>query len=179
MSSQQKLYDSLLARLRDAQAMQQQVSPYEQALGQQFQANHNYLYGNDLKNLPTGYNVNLLPVADERRMAQYGGGQPGSVAAGANPAGAIATQGNIANDQVARNWGGAYQNKFNQIGQTTGGMQNALQNAYTNRNFEAVQNGAQGLYNISNRPKGFNWLSLLPGLAGAAVQGAQFFSHDS
>lgn len=176
MSTRQKEYDNFLNLLSQAQQQQQQVSPYETALGQQYQANHNYLYGGDLKNLPTGYNVNLLPVADEQRMGQYGTGQAGTVAAGANPYGAINTQNDINNDQVTRNYGTAYGNMANQIGQTSNGMVGALNNLQMNRNQEAVQNGVQGLYNIGNRPKGFNWLSLIPGFANAGVSAAEMFA---
>lgn len=176
MSQRQRQYDQFLQLLSQAQAQQQTPSPYEAALGQQYQANHNYLYGGDLKNLPTGYNVNLLPAADERRMGQYGTGQAGTVAAGANPYGAINTQNSINNDRVTRNYGMAYSNMANQIGQTSNGMVGALNNLNMNRNQEAVQNGVQGLYNIGNRPKGFNWLSLIPGLASSGLGAAEMFA---
>lgn len=138
-----------------------QPSPYENELAQERSQLKGWLNAKDYRNLPTGVNVDLLPLSDYQRMSKMLRGTGDTIARGANNSALAGQQRQLSDDQLLRDWGAAYESKVGGLMDRQAGLTDTLQNLYSNRMNTGIQGSQAQLTNILNRPKGFNWGSLL------------------
>lgn len=136
-------------------------SQYENELAQDRSRIRGFLDSKDYRNLPTGVNVPLLPLAEYQRMRKMTRGAGDTVAGGANPNAALTQQRELGDNEFVRDWGNAYEQQVGNLMGQQGDMTNTLQQLYSNRMNTGIQGSQAQLTNILNRPKGFNWGSLL------------------
>lgn len=136
-------------------------SPYENELAQERSQLKNWLNAKDYRNLPTGVNVDLLPLSDYQRMHKMLRGTGDTIAQGANNSQLAQQQRQLSDDQLLRDWGAAYESKVGGLMDRQAGLTDSLQQLYSNRMNTGIQGSQAQLTNILNRPKGFNWGGLL------------------
>lgn len=160
-----KKYDQYMNALIAAINKAQQPSEYEMALQKDWQQTRDWLNKKDYRNLPTGINVDLLPLADYQRMQSYG---RNPIDTGAANQMGMANARELSNNQLARDWGRAYEEKVGGLMDRNNALVSGLQGIHTNRMNVGIT-GAQGILNAYNqRPKGFNWADVLGSSIGAA-----------
>lgn len=165
-----KQYDQYMRTIQSWIDRMTQPSPYEGQINSELGSITNFLNSKDYRNLPTGVNVDLLPLAEHRRMQSMMRGTGDNVAKGALNADAVRNQRELDDNQLARDWGGAYEQKVGDLMNRKDNLLNALQGFHTNRMSAGVQGSQMQLQNFLNRPKGFNWGSIL-GMAAQAAPG--------
>ena len=169
MGKKQRQYDALMAQYQALINQMRQPSPYESQINSELGSITNFLNSKDYRNLPTGVNIDLLGLSDQKRMQDMlrGSGPTGTAAKGAL-APALQQQADLDNNQLARDWGGAYEQKVGELMDRKDNLLGSLQGIYSNRMGAALQGQQNQLTNFLNRPKGFNWGSLVSGLISAA-----------
>ena len=167
----QKKYDDMMNQLQGWITRASTPSPYETELAADRSRIRGFLDSKDYRNLPTGVNVDLLPLADYQRMSKMQNGSGDNVAKGALTADAMANRKELSNNQLVRDWGGAYEQKVSGLMDQQAGMGDALQNQYTNRMSMGMQGTQNQLQNIINRPKSTNWFQQIMGMVGPALPG--------
>lgn len=173
MGKKQKQYDKMMATLQSWIDKASQPSQYELDMSADYNNARNWLNAKDYRNLPTGVNVDLLPLADYQRMQKFGqAGAAGTVAKGADGSQALQMQRDVANDELTRDWGQAYEQKVGGIMDRVSGLANNLQSLYSNRMGQAIQGNQAQIGNFLNRPQGFSWGSFLGNLGMNALPAA-------
>ena len=168
---QQKQYDAMMASLQGWITKASTPSPYETELAADRTRIRGFLDSKDYRNLPTGTNINMLPLADYQRMSQMQNGAGDNVAKGALTQDAVNNQRELSNNQLVRDWGGAYEQKVGGLMDQQAGMGDALQGQYNNRMNAGLQGSQMQLQNILNRPKSTNWFQQIMSAVGPALPG--------
>lgn len=148
-----------------------QPSPYETMLSGELNSINTFLDSKDYRNLPKGVNIDMLPLADYRRQMSYMSprGQ-GTTAAGADTTRADSNLQSLANEQLTRDWGRAYEEKVAGLQDRKYGLIDSLQGNHTNRMNAGIMGTQAQMQALLNRPRGFNWMGLL-GMGAQALPG--------
>ena len=144
------------------------ASPYENELEQERSRIRGFLDSKDYRNLPTGVNIDLLPLAEKRRMQEMVRGRGDNTAKGSFNRDIANRQRSVDDDVLTRDWGQAYENKVGSLQDRAYGLTDTLQGLYSNRMQAGIQGSQAQLQNILNRPKGFDWGALLRAGIGAS-----------
>lgn len=163
MGKKQRQYDALMRQYQALIDQMRQPSPYEGQINSELGSITNFLNSKDYRNLPTGVNIDLLGLSDQKRMQDMLRGTPNGTAAKGVMAPIAQQQAELDNNQLARDWGGAYEQKIGELSDRKDNLLGALQGMYSNRMGAALQGQQNQLTNFLNRPKGFNWSSLISG----------------
>lgn len=161
MGKKQRQFDQLFAQMQAQLARSLQPTQYENDINAQQGRLHDWLVNGNIRN-PQDVNsfVNLTPLAQYAQEQQYSAGPHDAAAGVYNPQMQAADRIRM-NDDINRKWGGMFeQNKANILGNQQG-LENAGQNLYMDRMNRGVQGTSNLLGTLNQRPKGFNWLSLV------------------
>lgn len=167
----------MMALLRSQIDKSQQQSPIEQALMGEYNSISKFLDSKDYRNLPTGVNIDMLSQSDTNRMRQMMMGRDTSGQSAKGGMGQIAhTQRNLLNDQAARDWSGAYEEKIGGLMDRKANLGGFLQGQHANRMGQGVSGYSNMVGLLSQRPQvkgGSFWgdllKNLIPGGASAAL----------
>lgn len=172
---QQQMFDRMFGLLEKQIAASQQRSPYEEAWLNQFNKTQQFLDSKDYRNLPTGVNIDLLGQSENNRMRQMMMGRNDGQAAQGTMGRIGQTQKMLLNDQAARDWSGAYEQKVGDLMNRQLGISQAGQSAHSNRIGQGLSGYSSALGLIGQRPEvkgGFLsdlFKGLIPGAANAAL----------
>jgi len=164
-----KQYDAMMRQFDALLAQIKQPSPYESEFNTRRGQIRSFLDSKDYRNLPTGVNVDLLPLADYQRMRSMVRGTGDTKAKGASNSNLLAQQRQLDDDQFVRDWGGAYEQKVGELKNEEMGLLGSLQDMYSNRMGAAMQGQQAQMQNLLNRPKGNNILGTLFGIGMKAL----------
>lgn len=146
--------------------------------GQEINAIDSFLNSKDYRNLPTGVNIDLMSLADNNKMRQMMMGRDSSDQAAAGTMGRIGqTQKALLNDQAARDWSGAFEEKVGGLQDRKNSLLGFAQGTHDNRMGMGMQGAATLLGASNSRPKVGNgfWGNLFQGLIPGAAQTALSF----
>lgn len=146
-----------------------QPSWIEQQMQGEYNNINNFLNSKDYRNLPTGVNIDLLSQSDNNKMREMMMGRDSSDQAAAGTMGRIGqTQKALLNDQAARDWSGAYEEKIGGLMDKKTGLGQFLQGEHSGRMNNATSGYATLLGSLNQRPKNSSfWSNLL----GSGIQG--------
>lgn len=165
------MFDDMMRRFDQMIAEAKKPSPYETELAQDRQRIRGFLDSKDYRNLPTGVNIDMLPLADYQRMSKMLSGSGDNVAKGALTDDAMANRRELDNNTLLRDWGGAYEQKVSGLMDQQAGMTDALQGAHSNRMGMGMQGMSSMLGHLPNRPKGSNIFGQILGMGMQALPG--------
>lgn len=169
-----KQFDQLFRMLQASVQQAQQPSPWETAVGNEYNQINSFLNSKDYRNLPPGVNIDMLSLADSNRMRQMMRGQnAGQSATGINPQ-MQAAQRELSDNQFQQEWGGEYERKVGDLMGRKDNMLSFLQGGHTNRMNTGISGNLSLLQAAQMRPKGSFWgdmfKGLIPGLASTALK---------
>jgi hypothetical protein len=173
---QQRRFDAMMATLQQQIAASQKPSAYETAWLDKFNKTENFLNSKDYRNLPAGVNIDLMGQADNNRMRRMMLGNDSGDQAAAGTMGRIGqSQKMLLNDQAAKDWSGAFEEKIGGLMNQQMGLSEMGQGAHSNRMAQGISGYSNMIGLLGQRPKespGF-WGSLfkgmVPGLAQAGM----------
>lgn len=167
MGKKQRKYDALMASLQaKLDAYANTPSQWETQLGNEATGITNFLNSKDYRNMPTGVNVDLLPLADYQRMRKMTQGT--NTGQGQINPNILAAQREVGDNEFVQQWGNAYENKVGELSGRRDNLTGMLQGLYQDRMTQGIQGAQAQIQNFLNRPKGFSWGNLFGGILNAA-----------
>lgn len=169
----QRRFDQMMALLQSQINQAKQPSPWETEAGNKYNTTKAFLDKRDYRNLPTGVNIDLLSQAENNRMRKMISGRDTSGQAAAGTMGRIGqSQKMLLDDQAAKDWSGAYEEKIGGLMGQQDDLLNFLQGGHTSRMSQALQGQTSALGLLGQRPKSSSfWGDLLRGVLPGAAQG--------
>lgn len=166
------LFEKYLGMLQSSITKAEQPNRYEGMLGGEFDELTDYFKKGDFQSLPKGQTVDLLPLANYKRMLSYGQPGQGTVAKGGANQLARDNMNQLSNDQLTRDWGQAYEQQIGNLRGRKDDLASLLMGVGNTRSQNNVGNYSQLLsaFNSKSQKQGGGfWSSLLQGAAGAAL----------
>lgn len=174
MGSKQK-YNDYLRMLQQAIQQANQPSPWEQQIGAEANQIGTFLNSRDYRNLPSGVNIDMLPLAEMQRMRKMvrGAGDTGQGARGSNMSHILNAQRELDDNSFAQDWGAAYEQKVGGLMDRKDNLLGGLMGTANQRSQNNVSNYGALLQGYANKPKSI-WANLLPGIisGGAGIASA-------
>lgn len=176
MGRKQRQFDRIFALLEQQINQQRQPSPWETAMSNEYNTINSFLQSGDYRNLPKGITIDLMSQSDNNRMREMMMGRDTSGQAAKGAMGQIAnSQKMLLNDQAARDWSGAYEQKIGDLHNRKLGLGQALQGMYSDR-MGAGTAGLSSMLQLSQqRPSGGFWKDLFGGLLQSGATAAMSF----
>lgn len=165
---------SYMAMLQNAINQSNQPNQYETQLGDEANKIGTFLNSRDYRNLPTGVNVDLLPLAEYQKMRKMQRGENnGTAAQGVINPQILKQQQEYDDNNFLQSWGNAYENKVGGLMDRKDQLLGGLSDAGRARSQNNVANYSNLLQAFANKPKsnsGSFWGSLLGGGLSAAAK---------
>lgn len=166
------LFQQYLNMLQSSISQANQPTRFETALGGEYDELTKYFQKGDFQQLPKGQTVDLLPLAQYKRMLSYGQPGQGTMAKGAASQLARDNMTQLANDELTRDWAQAWEGEIGNLRGRKDNLASLLMGVGNTRSQNNVGNYSQLLNAFNSRPKsssGGFWGNLLGGLGGAAI----------
>lgn len=175
MSSTQKLYDAMIQQLQASITRAQTPGTYELGLQTDYNNLNNFINSKDYRN-PTAAGVSIPMLSLSQYQQQQKEGQPSNLQ-GVDPTSA-ANQNKVSADELAQNYGGAYEQQVGSLSDQRTGMQQQLQSLYDQRMGIGAQGYQGALQGLAAQPQPYQWQNLIPGIAGSALGLGQMLGNQ-
>ncbi len=165
----------MMQQLQASIAKAQQPGQYELGLQTDYNNLNNFINSKDYRNpQASGVAIGMLPLNNYQQMVKAG--QATNVP-GVDPQ-SLANQNKVSQDELSKDYGGAYEQQVGGLADQRTGMQSQLQSLYDQRMGIGVQGYQAALQGVAAKPQGFQWQSLIPGLASAGLSAANYFAGN-